>query len=129
MGQHFRNSDFKHDYSATSSSYRQYNFHYRSNSYPLHPNPSQSWKPYHETETVDYCLGCSEQRHWKWACPIRKQSLYLFYRGTYWKLRGKTKNRGIWRICRLHFGENQPQKTPSFLEKYNKSKQNSVWHS
>ena len=38
IGQQFRNTDFKHDYSPTSSSSRQYPFQYRPNSYPEHPN-------------------------------------------------------------------------------------------
>ena len=42
IGQQFWNADFKHDYSPTSSSSRQYPFQYRSNSDPQHPNSSQS---------------------------------------------------------------------------------------
>ena len=74
IGQQFRNADFKHDNSPTSSSSRQYPFQYRPNSYPQHPNSSQSWKPWRETETADYCFGCGEQGHWRWTCPKRKQS-------------------------------------------------------
>ena len=76
IGQQFRNADFKHDYSPTSSTSRQYPFQYRSNSYPQHPNSIQSWKPWRETETTDYCFECGEQRHWRWTCPERKQSYY-----------------------------------------------------
>ena len=53
IGQQFQNADFKHDYSPTSSSIRQYTFQYRPNSYPQHLNSSQSWKPWRETETAD----------------------------------------------------------------------------
>ena len=41
LGQQFLNVDFKHDYSPTSSSGRQYPFQYRSSSYPQHLNSSQ----------------------------------------------------------------------------------------
>ena len=53
IGQQFQNADFKHDYSPTSSSIRQYTFQYRPNSYPQHLNSSQSWKPWRETDTAD----------------------------------------------------------------------------
>ena len=76
IGQQFRNANFKHDNSPTSSSSRQNPFQYRPNSYPQHPNSSQSWKPWRETETADYCFGCGEQGHWRWTCPKRKQSYY-----------------------------------------------------
>ena len=71
IGQQFWNADFKHDNSTTSSSSRQYPFQYRPNSYPEHPNSSKSWRPWHETETVDYRFGCGEQGHWRWTCPKR----------------------------------------------------------
>ena len=76
IGQQFRNANFKHDYSPTSSSNRQYPFQYRSNSYPQNPNSSQSWKPWRDTETIGYCFGCGEQGHWGWTCPKRKQSYH-----------------------------------------------------
>ena len=73
IGEQFRNGDFKHDYSPASSSSRQYLFQYRCNSYPQHPNSTQSWKPWRDTKTADYCFGCGEQEHWRWPCPKRKQ--------------------------------------------------------
>ena len=76
IGQQFRNVDFKHDYSPTSSSSRQYPFQYRSNSYPQHPNSSQSWKSWHKTEAAEHCFGCGEQGNGRWTCPKRKQSYY-----------------------------------------------------
>ena len=76
IGQQFRNTDFKDNNSPTSSSSRQNPFQYRPNLYPQHPNSSQSWKPWRETETADYCFGCGEQGHWRWTCPKRKQSYY-----------------------------------------------------
>ena len=69
IGQQFRNADFKHDNSPISSSSRQYLLQYRPNSYPQHPNSSQSWKPWCGTETADYCFGPGEQGHWRWTCP------------------------------------------------------------
>ena len=74
IGQQFRNADFKHNYSPTSSSSRQHPFQYRSNVYPQHPNSSQSWKTWHKTETVGYCFGCGEQGRWRWTCPKRNQA-------------------------------------------------------
>ena len=76
IGQQFCNAEFKHDSATTSSDNRQYPFQYRPNLYPQHPNSSQSWKPWRETETADYCFGCGEQGHWRWTCPKRKQSYY-----------------------------------------------------
>ena len=60
IGQQFRNAEFKHDNSPTSSDNRQYPFQYRPNLYPQHPNSRQSWKPWRETETADYCFTCGE---------------------------------------------------------------------
>ena len=60
IGQQFWNADFKDDYFPTSSSSRQYPFQYKPNLYPQHPNSSQSWKPWRETETADYCFGCEQ---------------------------------------------------------------------
>ena len=60
IGQQYWNADFKDDYSPTSSSSRQYPFQYRPNLYPQHPNSSQSWKPWRETETANYCFGCEQ---------------------------------------------------------------------
>ena len=60
IGQQFWNGDFKHDYSPANSSSRQYPFQYRLNLYPQHPNSSQFWKPWRETETADYCFRCGE---------------------------------------------------------------------
>ena len=74
IGQQLQNANFKHDYSPTSSSSRQYPFQCKCNSYPQHPNASQSWKPSCETEAEDYSFGCGEQGHWRWTCQKRKQS-------------------------------------------------------
>ena len=58
IGEQLGTADFNYDYSPTNSSNKQYHFQYRSNSYPQHPNPSQSWKSWRETETSGYCFGC-----------------------------------------------------------------------
>ena len=76
IGKHVRNAHFKQNHSPTSSSSKQSHFQNRSNSYSQHPNSSDSWKHWCETETADYFFGCGEPGHWKWTCPKRKQSYH-----------------------------------------------------
>ena len=128
IGKQFWNGDFKHNYSLTCSCSRQYPFQYSSNLYPHHPNFSQSWKPWHETEQITVLDVVNKDIGDRHALKENSHTaedkitvtvitvITVTLRSLMENMR-ENKKQGIRRIWRLHFRERQPQKTPFFLGK------------